>query len=352
MKITEAIAAVTEQAGLNEDDAFMVMEEIMSGQASDAQIGALIASLRVKGETESEIAGFARAIRAGATKVMANCDQLIDTCGTGGDMANTFNISTATAFVVAACGVKVAKHGNRSISSKCGSADVLEALGVELNLSPAEALGALEKTGITFMFAPLFHAAMKHAVKARREIGIRTIFNLVGPLSNPAGADCQLLGVYKPEYTETLGKVLLRLGVKRALVVHGAGGLDEISTLGPTRVTEVGEKGIVNYHIDPAMFGLPLASAEDLEGGNPSENSALLLRIFGGEPGPARDIVILNAAAALYAAGMVSNIAAGLKPACRAIDSGEAGFKLEQLKRYTKSLPEKEAGAGKLCSTA
>jgi len=350
MKITEAIAAVTEQAGLSEDDAYRVMEEIMSGQASDAQIAALIAALRVKGETESEITGFARAIGAGAAKVQATYNQLIDTCGTGGDMSDTFNISTATAFVVAACGVKVAKHGNRSVSSKCGSADVLEALGIKLNLSPIEALGALEKTGITFMFAPLFHSAMRHAAKARSEIGIRTIFNLVGPLSNPAGADCRLLGVYKPEYTETLGKVLLRLGVKRALVVHGAGGMDEISTLGSTRVTEVGEKKIITYYIDPAMFGLPLASATDLQGGSPSENAALLLRIFGGELGPARDIVVLNAAAALYAAGIVANIAAGINPACRAIDSGEAGFKLEQLRHYTKSATGKEAGGIERCS--
>ncbi len=352
MEITEAIATVTAPAGLNEDEAFTVMEEIMGGRATDAQIAALIAALRVKGETEAEIAGFARAARAGAAKVTVNCDQLLDTCGTGGDMANTFNISTATAFVVAACGVKVAKHGNRSISSKCGSADVLEALGVKLDLSPAAAAGALEKTGITFMFAPLFHSAMKHAVKARREIGIRTIFNLLGPLSNPAGANCQLIGVYKPEYTLTMGKVLLRLGVKRALVVHGAGGLDEISTLGSTRITEVAEKRIRNYEIEPGMYGLPKASAEELQGGAPGENASLLLRIFAGEPGPARNIVVLNAAAALYAAGIFTSIGEGIKPACHAIDSGEAGLKLERLKRYTSEVTGKEAGAEQLCSTA
>lgn len=352
MKIREAIAAVTAQAGLSENDAFAVMTEIMSGETTDAQIAALIAALRIKGETEAEIAGFAKAIRAGAAKVTVTCGRLLDTCGTGGDMANTFNISTATAFVVAACGVRVAKHGNRAISSKCGSADVLEALGINLNLSPAAAAAALEDTGLTFMFAPLFHSAMKHAVKARREIGIRTIFNLLGPLSNPAGADCQLMGVYRPEFTETLGKVLLQLGVRRALVVHGAGGLDEISTLGPTKITEVGDGKVRTYRIDPAMYDLPGASAEDLQGGSPAENADLLQRILNGEPGPARDIVVLNAAAALYAAGEATSIKAGLEPAGRAIDSGGAGSKLEHFKRFTAKIAEKEGGAEQFCSTA
>lgn len=352
MKITEAIAAVAAQAGLSENDAFAVMEEIMSGQATDAQIAGLITALRVKGETEAEITGFARAIRAGAAKTNLKDTNLLDTCGTGGDMSNTFNISTAAAFVVAACGVPVAKHGNRSVSSKCGSADVLEALGFNLNISPTAAAKAIELTGITFLFAPIFHSAMKHAVKARREIGIRTIFNLLGPLSNPATADFQLMGVCSPELTEILGRVLMRLGVKRALVVHGAGGLDEISTVGPTRITEVKNKMVETYEVDPAVYGMARAKIEDLRGGKPEENAALMLRVLGGEPGPVEDIVVLNAAAALYTAGKTESIEAGIKTAVEAIYSGEAMNKLEQLKKYTNEVYGKEVGAEKLFSTA
>ncbi len=352
MKITEAIAAVTTQIDLSEHDAYTVMTEIMCGQTTDAQIAALIAALRVKGETEAEITGFARAVKSGAAKISTHSDELLDTCGTGGDMANTFNISTAAAFVVSACDVKVAKHGNRSVSSSCGSADVLEALGVRLELSPAAVAGALKEIGITFMFAPLFHSAMKHAVKARREIGIRTIFNLLGPLSNPAGANYQLLGVYNAEDTERLGKVLMRLGVKRALLVHGTGGLDEISTLGPTRVTEITGTEMNNYQIDPCLCGLNKASVKDLQGGNPGENAVLLQHIFHGKPGPARDIVVINAAAALYIAGKVPSIKAGIEPACYALDSGQAALKLKQLIKYTSEVAGKEGGAEQYCSTA
>lgn len=352
MTITEAIAAVSMQAGLSEQDAFAVMEEIMSGQATDAQIAGLITALRVKGETEEEIAGFARAIRTGAAKTDLKGTDLLDTCGTGGDMSNTFNISTAAAFIVAACGVPVAKHGNRSVSSNCGSADVLEALGFNLNISPAAAAKAIELTGITFLFAPLFHAAMKHAVKARKEIGIRTIFNLLGPLSNPASADFQLMGVCSPELTEILGRVLMRLGVKRALVVHGAGGLDEISTIGPTRVTEVKNKMVETYEVDPIAYGIARTKIEDLRGGKPEENAALMLRVLGGAPGPIEDIVVINAAAALYTAAKTDSIEAGIKKALEAIYSGEAMNKLEQLKKYTNEAYRKEVGAENLYSTA
>ncbi len=352
MKITEAIAVAAEQSNLSESDAREVMEEIMSGQTTDAQIAGLITALRVKGETEEEITGFARAIRFGAAKVDLKSSGLVDTCGTGGDQSYTFNISTAAAFVVSACGVPVAKHGNRSVSSKCGSADVLEELGVNLDLKPDSAAGAIEEAGIAFLFAPVFHAAMKHAVKARKEIGIRTIFNLLGPLVNPAGAAYQLLGVYNPTLTVTLGMVLLRLGIKRALVVHGAGRLDEISTLGVTRVTEVIDGQVKTYEINPYMFGLPVPRPEELQGGGMEKNAALILSVLKGVPGAARDIVVLNSAAALYAAGRAESIEAGLQPACEAIDSGEALHRLELLKRYTNANSRREAGAASISASA
>ncbi len=352
MKVIKAIAAIAAQCSLKEDEACKVMEEIMSGEVSDAQIAGLITALCVKGETEEEIAGFARAIRAGATKVNISGDGLIDTCGTGGDLSLTFNISTAAAFVVAACGVPVAKHGNRSVSSKCGSADVLETLGINLELDPAAVTGALEAAGIAFFFAPKFHSAMKHAAKARKEIGIRTVFNLLGPLGNPAGADYQLMGVYSPELTATLGRVLIRLGVKKALVVHGSGGLDEVSTLGATRVTEIKNGLLSTYEITPEMFNLPRAVQADLLGGDSNKNAAIILSILDGKRGPARDVVILNAAAALYAAGKVSTIASGIEPASKAIDSGEALTRLDLLRQYTNNADRREGGAEKLPSSA
>ena len=352
MTITEAIALAAAQSNLNESDSCDVMEEIMSGQATDAQIAGLITALRVKGETEEEITGFARAIRAGAAKVKLKTSGLVDTCGTGGDQSYTFNISTAAAFVVAGCGVPVAKHGNRSVSSKCGSADVLEALGVSLDLSPENAAAAVEETGIAFLFAPVYHAAMKHAVKARKEIGIRTIFNLLGPLANPARAESQLMGVYSPDLTVTLGTVLSRLGVKRALVVHGAGRLDEVSTLGVTRVTEVMEGQVKTYEITPDMFGLTVPGPLELQGGGTEKNAAIILSVLKGERGAARDIVVLNTAAAIYAAGKVESIEAGIKPACEAIDSGEALQRLELLKRYTNANGRREAGAVSLSPSA
>ncbi len=352
MVVTEAIAAVSAHNNLTEEDACSVMTEIMSGLATDAQIAGLITALCMKGETEGEIAGFARALRSGAAEVNISGSGLVDTCGTGGDMALTFNISTVAAFVVAACGVPVAKHGNRSVSSKCGSADVLEALGVKLELSPAAAVGAVEKTGIGFLFAPVFHAAMKHAVRARKEIGIRTVFNLLGPLGNPAGAEYQLMGVYKPGLTETLGRVLKKLGVNAALVVHGEGGLDEISTLGKTRITEVNNRNVTTYEITPEMFGLKRASIADLRGGESRINAEIALNILEGKVGPKQDIVVLNAAAALYIAGKVNSIKEGINKAREAINSGDALHKFKHFRQYTIEAVGEEVGAENLFSSA
>lgn len=344
MTLTETIAAVVARNNLTEEEAYAAMTAIMSGQATDAQIAGLITALRMKGETGEEITGFARAIRAKALKVKPSKDGLVDTCGTGGDMAHTFNISTTAAFVVAACGLPVAKHGNRSVSSKSGSADVLEALGVKLNLSPAAVARCIDETGIGFLFAPAFHAAMKYAVRARKEVGIRTVFNLLGPLANPAGAAIQLMGVYDPGLTEPLAAVLSGLGADAALVVHGAGGLDEISTLGPTRITEVRNSKICTYGIDPEMLGIPRATAAELRGGDPWENAAITLNILKGEPGPKQDIVVVNAAAALFAASKVKDLAEGTRLAREAISSGEALRKLELLQQYTNRVTGEEAG--------
>jgi len=342
MIITEAIAAVAAQNNLEEEDACRVMEEIMAGEATEAQIAGLITALRMKGEYEAEIVGFARAMRSGAAKAPVGSEGLVDTCGTGGDRTGTFNISTTAAFIVAACGVPVAKHGNRSISSKCGSADVLEALGANLDLGPKAAAAAIDETGIGFLFAPVFHAAMKHAVKARKEIGIRTIFNMLGPLANPAQAEYQLMGVYDPELTEVLGRVLRRLGIKAALVVSGAGGLDEISTLGATTVTELKNNVVSTYRITPDMFGLPESTIEALRGGDSAKNAEITQLILEGEPGPPQDIVVLNAAAALYAAGKVESIAGGIEPARKALRSGDALRKLRDFVQYTKTAAGKE----------
>lgn len=345
MIFTETIATVVARHNLKEEEAYAAMTAIMSGQATDAQIAGLITALRMKGETGEEITGFARAIRAKALKVKTSKDGLVDTCGTGGDMMHTFNISTTAAFVVAACGIPVAKHGNRSVSSRCGSADVLEALGVKISLPPAAVARCIDETGIGFLFAPAFHAAMKYAVRARKEVGIRTVFNLLGPLVNPAGAAIQLIGVYDPDLTEPLAAVLSRLGAEVALVVHGAGGLDEISTLGPTRITEVRNGKISTYAIDPETLGIPRATVAELRGGDPRENAAITLRILKGEPGPRQDIAVVNAAAVLFAAGKVKDLTEGIKPAQEAIRSGEALRKLKLLQQYTNSVTGEEAGA-------
>jgi anthranilate phosphoribosyltransferase len=309
---------------------------IFSGEITDAQIGAFMAALATKGETFEELAGAAQAMRRKAVRVEVPAATVVDTCGTGGDGANTFNISTTTAFVVAGCGVTVAKHGNRSVSSKCGSADLLETLGVNLNTDPEIVEEAISEIGIGFLFAPLFHGAMKYAIAARKEVGLRSIFNMLGPLTNPAGANCQLLGVYAPQLTEMFAQALKMLGSKRAFVVHGHEGLDEISVCAPTRISELNEGQIRTYDITPEQFFGEAADPRELAGGDPARNAKITRRILEGETGPRRNVVLLNAAVCLVAAGVAENINNGIEKAAAAVDSGTAVAKLDALVKYTK----------------
>jgi len=338
--IREAIAKLIEKESLNSEEAEAVMQEIMLGEATPSQISAFLTALRMKGETAEEIAGCARAMRAHATKVVTKQNPLIDTCGTGGDGVSTFNISTVVAFVIAGAGIAVAKHGNRSVSSRCGSADVLEALGARIELGPEETARCLDEIGIGFLFAPRLHPAMKYAAIPRREVGIRTIFNLLGPLTNPASASIQLLGVYDPRLTETIAQVLSLLGTHCALVVHGADGLDELSTTGVNKVTQLRNGKITNYYLDPQELGLPSAELVQLRGGLPEENAKIMRALLQGEEGARRDIVLLNAAAGLLAAEKAADFKEGLSLAVESIDSGKALNKLEQLvhlsQRYMK----------------
>lgn len=329
--IIDAIRKVVEKQDLSQDEARQTMEEIMDGEATSAQIASLITALRMKGETVDEITGFAETMRAFAIKVEPKAKDVVDTCGTGGDRSNTFNISTTTAFVVAGAGVPVAKHGNRSVSSQCGSADVLEALGVKLDIEPDKVAACIDEVGIGFLFAPLLHSAMGHAMPPRREIGIRTVFNILGPLTNPACASTQVLGVYDPGLRETIAQVLGKLGVKRALVVHGAGGLDELSLAGESFVSELKDGTVNSYSVKPEDFGLPEAGLEHLKGGTKEDNASILLSVLSGAKGPRRDVVLLNAAAALVAAGKVDDLNQGVNMAAQSIDSGAAKAKLEAL---------------------
>ena len=331
MNIVEAISRVVEKRDLSQEQARQVMGQIMSGAATDAQIGSFITALRMKGETVAEIAGSAQAMREKSLKVSI-VGPTVDTCGTGGDASGTFNISTTAAFVVAACGVTVAKHGNRSISSQSGSADVLKALGVKIDADLAVVETCIQQAGIGFLFAPRHHSAMRHAMGPRQELSIRTIFNLLGPLTNPAGALRQLIGVYDGALTEPMARVLGRLGSEHALVVHGSDGLDELTTTGPSRVSELREDGAVaTYTVEPGHFGLARATRKDLQGGDAETNAAITRSVLAGEKGPRRDIVILNAGAALCVAGVSPNIGAGIKVAVGAIASGEASRRLQQL---------------------
>jgi anthranilate phosphoribosyltransferase len=330
--IREAIAKLIDGQHLTQAEAAGVMDEVMSGEATPAQIGAFLVALRVKGETVDEIAGCASVMRQKSTKVITRHPVVVDTCGTGGDASGTFNISTTAAFVLAGAGLCVAKHGNRAMSSKCGSADVLKALGVNIDLPPERVGRCLDEVGIGFLFAPMLHAAMKHAVGPRREIGTRTVFNVLGPLTNPAGAKRQLIGVYGPALTETLAEVLLRLGAERALVVHGADGLDEITLTGETKVSELRDGKVRTYRVTPEEFGLRRAAPQDLRGGDEGTNAQILLDVLRGAEGPKRDAVLLNAAAAVCAGGLADDIAGGIPIAQKAIDSGRALEKLEQLK--------------------
>lgn len=341
MIIKDAIAKVVAGTDLYEPEMIAVMDEIMSGKSTEAQIGSFITALRMKGETVAEITGAARVMREKAVKVDAAepGEVLMDIVGTGGDASGTFNVSTTTSFVVSGAGVAVAKHGNRSVSSHCGSADVLEALGVDLNLSPAQIGYCVRRTGIGFMFAPMMHGAMKYAIGPRREIGIRTIFNILGPLTNPAGANVYLMGVYQPDLTEKLAEVLKNFGVKRALVVCGAGNIDEITTTGATKVSEVKQGKVSTYIVNPEELGLPLASLDDLKGGATAEESAgQLSDVLQGLKGPRYDMVILNAGAALLAAGKVDSLKEGMSLASETIASGAALAKLEALVDFCKNV--------------
>jgi anthranilate phosphoribosyltransferase len=337
LDIKDAIRKVTTGKGLTVDESAAVFAQIMDGKATDAQIAALMVGLRVKGETIEEITGAAAAMRERVTRVLpAAADHLVDTCGTGGDGASTFNISTAAAFVAAGAGARVAKHGNRSVSSSCGSADVLEALGVNIAIGPELMKRCLDQIGLCFLFAPTLHRAMKHAAGPRKEIGIRTIFNILGPLTNPAGAPAQILGVFSYDLTEVMASVLKNLGTRRAFVVHGMDPLDEVSLSGETRVSELNNGGVATYVVSPADFGLtpaPLAAVK--AGATPAENAGIIARIFGGELGPRRDIVALNAAFAIAASGLAATPREGLAQANDAIDSGAASRKLGQLRALT-----------------
>ncbi len=331
-----------------------VMAEVLAGTCTDAQIAALLAALRMKGETVEEIVGFAEAIRAAATPLPISPvaeaasvsgalyvsgtgrDALVDTSGTGGDASGTFNISTATAFVTAGAGVRVAKHGNRSISSKCGSADVMEALGVNIQLSPERAAQCLREVGICFLYAPDLHTSMKQVQKVRRELRLRTMFNLLGPLTNPAHASGQVVGVYALDMVEKLAEALSMLGLHRALVVHGLDGLDEITITGPTRVAEARDGTVRTYEVDPEEFGLSRATLADISGGDAAENAAIIRKVLSGKKSPRRDVVLLNSAAALVAAGRVDHLAEGIPLAAQSIDSGAAAAKLAALASFTK----------------
>ncbi len=341
--IREAIQALVSGKSLTMEEAASVMEEIMQGDVTPAQFGALVTALRIKGETVDEIAGFARVMRARAIRVVT-ADPVIDIVGTGGDGLHTFNISTAAAFVAAAAGLKVAKHGNRAMSSQCGSADVLEALGVRIDLNADQVQRCIEEVGLGFMFAPSFHPAMKYASAPRREIGIRTVFNILGPLTNPAGARAQVVGVADGTLVEKLALVLKSLGCQHALVVHGEDGLDEITVTGKTRVCELKDGGIKSYSISPDDFGLPQASLDSLRGGTLEENAALLRGVLAGTPGPQRDVVLMNAAAGLLAGDRVDTLRQGAALAGEVIDQGHALAKLEQLIKFSRSLTQEHIG--------
>ena len=333
MIISEVLTILLRGESLTVDEAATVMSIIMRGEATSAQIAALLTALRMKGESVAEITGFARVMRELSLQISPRCDKLIDTCGTGGDRLKTFNISTATAFVVAGAGVAVAKHGNRPVTSKSGSADVLEALGINLAVTPAQVASSIEEIGIGFLFAQHFHPAMKYAAPVRREIGIRTVFNLLGPLTNPANARYQLLGVYDAALTEPLAQVLGQLGSTRAFVVHGLIGLDEWSTAGLTQVSELRDGTVNTYTLSAHDVGLSEAAPEDLAGGNPVENAELMERLLRGEGGPKRDIVMINAAAALVATGQANGISDGLSLAAHSLDSGAALEKITGVTR-------------------
>ncbi|MDD2310149.1 MAG: anthranilate phosphoribosyltransferase [Desulfuromonadaceae bacterium] len=347
--IKKAIVKVVERENLTEGEMIEVMNQIMSGECTPAQIGAFITALRMKGETVEEITGAARVMRERATPIRVgkgvldidrddiNIDRetILDVVGTGGDGTNTFNVSTTVSFVVSACGVKVAKHGNRSVSSACGSADVLEKLGINLDVTPETVENCIDQIGIGFLFAPALHGAMKHTIGPRREIGIRTIFNILGPLTNPAGADCQVMGVYSPDLVEKLAGVLHKLGCKHGFVVHGSDGMDEMTLTGETLVAEVTPSGVKLLTVTPEQLGLARCSMQALKGGDAAANAVIVKAVLSGERGPRRDIVLLNSAYALVAAGRTATPTEGITLAAEAIDSGRALQQMEKLAALT-----------------
>ncbi len=325
------IDKLTRREDLTTAEAAAAMDEVMAGRAAEAQIAGFLIGLAMKGERPNEIEGLARAMRAHAVRLSQDYKGVFDTCGTGGDRSGTFNISSLVAVVVAACGIRVAKHGNRSVSSRCGSADVFEALGVNVSASPAVVERCLAQAGVGFFFAPTFHPSMRHAAPTRRALGVRTAFNLLGPLTNPATPTRQLVGVSRPEFTELLARSLLRLGSERAWVVHGADGVDEISTTGYTKISECRDGAVNSFYLHPADVGLPKASAAALAGGDAVENARIMTRVLDGERGPARDIVLLNAGASLFIAGKTASIEEGIGRASQAIDRQDAKRTLAQL---------------------
>jgi anthranilate phosphoribosyltransferase len=340
------IDKLVQRQDLTEQEAAGAMTQVMAGEATPAQIAALLVGLRMKGETVDEITGFARAMRDQAVRITPRRHPLADTCGTGGDRVKTFNVSTAAALVAAGADVAVAKHGNRSVTSKCGSADVLEALGVSLELEPQEVCRCIDEVGIGFMFAPRFHPAMKHAAPVRRELGMRTVFNLLGPLTNPAGATAQLMGVPGPEWAAPLAGVLAKLEVEHAFVVYGACGVDEISITGETCVHEVRDGQVRSYTVTPEDFGMSRAEPDSVRGGDAQVSARLLTAVLAGEPGPRRDIVILNAAAAIAAAGKANDLAEGIAVAVESIDSGAARAKLGGLQAFCAGKNTAGGGCG------
>jgi anthranilate phosphoribosyltransferase len=347
MMIIDALHRIANHSqSLSREEARSIMAEVLAGKCSDAQIAALLVALHMKGETVEEIVGFAEAIRAAAAPLGLQPDHtldvsgtgrdaLVDTCGTGGDASGTFNISTATALVVAGAGVRVAKHGNRSVTSKCGSADVMEALGVRIHLSSARLAACLEEVGIAFLFAPAMHSAMQHVQAARRELRLRTVFNLLGPLTNPAHASAQVVGVYSAALVEKLAEALSMLGSHRALVVHGLDGLDEITITGPTRIAEVRSGTLRTYEVTPEEFGMKRGTLEDISGGDAAANAAMIVEVLAGRKSSRRDVVLLNAAAALVAAGKADHLGDAIPLASNSIDSGAAAQKLQALMQFT-----------------
>ena len=337
MNVQEALARLLDGHDLSRDEARAVMNDVMEGEATPAQIGGFLVALRLKGETADEIAGCAEAMREHALAVRPTRDDLVDTAGTGGDGASTINISTAAALVAAAAGAGVAKHGNRAVSSASGSADVLEALGFRLELPPARIERSIDELGFGFMFAPTHHPAMRHAAPVRRELAARTVFNVLGPLTNPAGARAQVVGVYAPELVRTIADVLSQLGAHRAFVVHGAGGIDELSPAGPNLVCEVVDGEVREREIDPLELGVPRCDPEELRGGSPAENAAAIRAVFDGENGGRRSAVLLNAAGAIAASGHARDLREGLGLAKQALDSGAAARRLEELIRFSQA---------------